>query len=58
MPTGRHSPFTPEGEIEQFGKVTDRLVGLTGWRREIARLAVIVVMILAVAGTVMSLIVR
>ena len=55
MPTGRHSPFTPEGEIEQFGKLTGRLVSLSGWRREVARLAVLIVILLAVAATVTTL---
>jgi hypothetical protein len=56
MPVGRHSPFTPAGEIEQFGKLSGSLVRLTGWRREIARLAVLVVILLVVAGTVMAFI--
>lgn len=32
MPTGRHNPYTPEGEIEQFGKFASGLNQVTGRR--------------------------
>jgi hypothetical protein len=56
MPVGRHGSFTPMGEIEQVGKVAGGLIRLTGWRRTVARLAVLAVLLLMVAGLIISVI--
>jgi hypothetical protein len=46
------------GEIEQSGKMTGRLVSLSGWRREIARLTVLIAILLTVSATVPTFIFR
>jgi hypothetical protein len=52
MPVGHHSPYTPAGEIEQFGKVAGGLIRLKGWRRGVARLIVVAILLLMVAAVV------
>jgi hypothetical protein len=52
MPVGHYSPYTPAGEIEQFGKLAGGLIRLTGWRRAAARLAVVAILLLTVAAMV------
>ena len=40
----------PLGQVEQSAKIADRLTHLTGWRRSVARWAVIALLTLALVG--------
>ena len=61
-PTGRHSPFTPEGEIEQFGKFASGVKRLRGWHcvsgRLVAFIVLAVIVLLPVTATVLAVILR
>ncbi len=60
-PTGRHSPFTPEGEIEQFGKFASGARQQRGWRRFSGRLLAVIVLamiLLPLIAAVMAVISR
>ena len=60
-PTGQHSPFTPEGEIEQFGKFASGALQQRGRRRFSSRLLAVIALamfLLPLIAAVMAVISR
>lgn len=42
----RYNPNSPAGEVERFSNISEGLIRLTGWRRTMARVVVLAMLIL------------
>jgi hypothetical protein len=39
----QYNPNSPAGEVERFGTIADSLIRLQGWRRTLARVVVLLI---------------